>query len=399
MTSSLLCLSRPSRVPVPCMPLRRCLSLVWLCLSLLCAPAVMADEEVSRQRLEALQEEIEQVSLWLDKAGKEQDTLLERLRGAERAIGRLNSRLRELEQRRSQLGEELEQLDRQRERLNEQLESQRKSLVAQLRSAWMQGDHSALVLLLNQSDPQKLSRHMTYYEYISRDAVKRLERFQATLAELAENRRQASAARENLNQTRSETARQRDLLASQRKERQQALEALQSRISRRQSELVELESNRERLRTLLEEVEEAVKDIEPPQDTAPFDSLRGTLPWPTGGDLSVRFGEKINRDSDLRHDGIRVAANRGEDVQAVHYGRVIFADWLRGYGLLIILDHGDGYMSLYGSNSSLLYSVGDWVRGGDVIALTGDSGGQSRAGLYFEIRHQGNPQNPMDWLQ
>ncbi|TVP59403.1 MAG: peptidase M23 [Halomonadaceae bacterium] len=359
----------------------------------------MANEEVSRQRLEALQKEIEQVSLWLDQAEKQQDELLERLRRAEREIGRLNSRLRELGQRREQLSKELTQLDGQQKTLESQLQRQRSSLSQQLRAAWMQGDNSAIVLLLNQSDPQNLSRNMTYYEYISRDAVTRLKQFRETLAELAQVRQTASSTRDSLDRTRRQTASERDALAGQREQRQTTLEQLRSRISERQSELSELESNRKRLGELLKKAERAVTDIKAPEEAAPFNTLKASLPWPTKGELAARFGQRIDSDTNLRHDGIRITAGRGEDVKAVHYGRVIFADWLRGFGLLIILDHGDSYMSLYGSNSSLLYSVGDWVRGGDVIALTGDSGGQSRAGLYFEVRYQGNPQNPMEWLQ
>lgn len=371
---------------------------MWLLLSLAAAPAI-ANEEISRQRLEALQEEIEQVSLWLDQAEKQEDTLLGRLREAEREIGRLNSRLRDLAQRREQLSDELSQLDRQQQTLETRLQRQRSSLSQQLRAAWMQGDNSAIVLLLNQSDPQNLSRNMTYYEYISRDAVTRLRQFQETLAELAQNRKTASQTRDDLDRTRRQTASERDALAAQRKQRESTLEQLQARISERQSELSELEANRKRLAELLKQAEEAVADIQAPEETAPFNTLKTSLPWPASGDLAARYGERISSDTSLRHDGLRITAGRGEDVKAVHYGRVIFADWLRGFGLLIILDHGDGYMSLYGSNSSLLYSVGDWVRGGDVIALTGDSGGQSRPGLYFEIRYQGNPQNPMDWLE
>lgn len=371
---------------------------MWLLLSLAAAPAI-ANEEISRQRLEALQEEIEQVSLWLDQAEKQEDTLLGRLREAEREIGRLNSRLRDLAQRREQLSDELSQLDRQQQTLETRLQRQRSSLSQQLRAAWMQGDNSAIVLLLNQSDPQNLSRNMTYYEYISRDAVTRLRQFRETLAELAQNRKTASQTRDDLDRTRRQTASERDALAAQRKQRESTLEQLQARISERQSELSELEANRKRLAELLKQAEEAVADIQAPEETAPFNTLKTSLPWPASGDLAARYGERISSDTSLRHDGLRITAGRGEDVKAVHYGRVIFADWLRGFGLLIILDHGDGYMSLYGSNSSLLYSVGDWVRGGDVIALTGDSGGQSRPGLYFEIRYQGNPQNPMDWLE
>jgi len=369
-----------------------------LLLALLLAMPAGADDEVSRQRLEALKERINEVSAWLDEAQEDEDRLLDRLRTAEREIGRLNSQLRDLEQRTQRLNRELRELAEEESQLTTRLERQRESLTQQLRTAWMHGDTAAIQLLLSQADPQSVTRTMTYYEYISRDAVKRLEAFQSTLAELALNRETAEETRDSLSRTRSETASRRDDLAEGKVERQSALEALQARISERQDELSELQSNRDRLEELLKEAEAAVADIEQPEDTAPFDSLKASLPWPVEGELSARYGQKVDG-SNLRHNGIRIRASRGEDVNAVHYGRVVFANWLRGFGLLIILDHGDGYMSLYGNNSSLLYGVGDWVRGGDTIALTGDSGGQSRAGLYFEIRHQGNPQNPMQWLR
>ena len=134
------------------------------------------------------------------------------------------------------------------------------------------------------------------------------------------------------------------------------------------------------------------------QDARPFSKLRAKLPWPVRGNVSRQFGETVGN-SDMRTNGIRIRTEEQAPVTAVHYGRVVFANWLRGFGLMIIIDHGDGFMSLYGNNDSLNYSAGEWVRAGDTIAQAGSSGGRSKPGLYFEIRRDGQPENPESWLE
>ncbi len=377
---------------------RRLLGAALLGALFLSAPVSGEDEEVSRERLEQLRERIGEVSNWLEQAQEDEDELLTRLREAEQAISRLNNRLAELQERSESLDAELAELRDEAGALEQRKAEGRENLREVVREAWMQGEHPALKLLLTETDPQEITRIMTYHEYLSRDGAQRLEAFAETLEELERNRRATQDTRDELEATRQDVQARRNELGAQRAEREEALNALQARMSERESELDELRDDRDRLQELLEEMEEAVTDIEPPEDAAAFDTLRAKLPWPLRGNVKARFGDAVG-ESDMQQNGIRIAAEEGEEVEAVHYGRVVFADWLRGFGLMIIIDHGDGYLSLYGNNSSLMRSAGEWVSGGDVVARAGSSGGQRESGLYFEIRSDGQPVNPMGWLE
>ena len=154
----------------------------------------------------------------------------------------------------------------------------------------------------------------------------------------------------------------------------------------------------ERLQALLDRITASIADLPTPGDTTPFVREKGKLLLPVSGRITDRFGTSRNNGK-LRWNGIFIAAPRGAPVRAIHYGRVVFSDWLRGFGLLLIIDHGDGYMSLYGHNQVLYTEVGDWVTAGEIVATVGDTGGQNRAGLYFEIRYKGKPTNPQLWCQ
>jgi len=156
--------------------------------------------------------------------------------------------------------------------------------------------------------------------------------------------------------------------------------------------------DRSQLERLLDAVEQSIANLEIPSDYRPFHKLKGKLHWPTKGKISKRFGSSRSG-SNLRWQGVTLTAKEGSEVNAIHHGRVVFADWFRGSGLLIIIDHGDGYMSLYGHNQSLLIEPGDWVTVGEQIATVGNSGGKKHAGLYFEIRHKGQPTDPRHWCK
>jgi septal ring factor EnvC (AmiA/AmiB activator) len=160
----------------------------------------------------------------------------------------------------------------------------------------------------------------------------------------------------------------------------------------------QLKANQSALEKVLRAVQESMADLPANLGNSPFASLQGKLKWPAQGRMVHHFGAYREQGA-LRWNGVLIAAPPGSPVRAVHHGRVVFADWMRGFGNLIIVDHGGGYMSLYGHNESLLKGPGDWVRGGETLATSGNSGGQSQAGLYFEIRHKGTPVNPARWCR
>lgn len=366
--------------------------------ALLPAPPAHAEDSVSPQKLEALKSRIKTVTQWLNHAQIHRNKLLETLRDTERQIGSLNLQLQDLQSKSDSLSAKLKQLSDRENKLRSQLESQKQGLKAQIRAAWMQGDAPALKVLLNQADPQQVARTMTYYSYLSRQDVAQLKQFNDTLSELQSTRQETTQAQLALADTQEKLKAKRDDLGKQQSERQDTLAKLKSEITDKQQELTNLKANQQRLEKLLDKVQSAVANMPLPKDSTPFGKLRAKLPWPTHGRVVGHYGAPV-ADGKLHRNGILIATSANAPVIAVHYGRVVFANWLRGFGLLIIIDHGHGYMTLYGHNNSLMKRTGDWVSAGETIALAGNSGGADTTGLYFEIRHHGRPVNPLRWLR
>lgn len=373
-------------------------AILALALTLIVGAAPVAfGEDVTPAQIEALKERIEDIDDWLADAEKDRSTLEKDLAAAERTISRLTRERRSLREQVKKQQQRLGELRNEEQELSQTLDRQRESLKKQIRTAWMEGDAPAVKVLLNEINPDNVARTMTYYEYLSRDTVSRLETFRKNLAEL----KATQAAVQN---TRAELAsaeegivkRQKDLKASRQK-RKQTLAALNKDIRSRRNEKDELESDRKRLEKLLSEVQEAIASIPSPNESAPFPSLRNKLPWPVQGKVTSRFGDKY-ADGKLRRNGLIIQTDKNAEVKASHYGRVVFANWLRGFGLITIIDHGDGYMTLYGHSSSLFTSPGDWVAAGEAIAQAGLTGGTDAPALYFEVRHNGKPDNPSRWL-
>lgn len=370
----------------------------WLVLVLLAvATPALAEQEVTPGQIKALREEIADIDDWLADAEEDRSSLERQLSGIEQEISRLTRERRELREQARKQQQRLAELGQEETELTRTLESQRDSLKKQIRAAWMEGDAPAVKVLLNEIDPDKIARTMTYYEYLSRDTIKRLEAFTATLRQLKETQKQVQTGRQELAELEKNVADRQEKLTASKSERQQTLAALKADISDRRSEREELESDRKRLEKLLKEVEEAIAKIPTPNESDPFGSLRNKLPWPAEGKVASSFGDSY-ANGKLRYNGLLINTGEESDIRAVHYGRVVFANWLRGFGLITILDHGDGYMTLYGHSSSLYTSPGDWVEAGEAIAQAGRTGGTDDPAVYFEIRHNGKPDNPRRWL-
>jgi|TARA_R110001599_G_scaffold63871_5_gene177994 septal ring factor EnvC (AmiA/AmiB activator) len=371
---------------------------LWLAVAMLAVvtPA-LAEQQVTPGQIEDLKEEIADIDEWLADAEEDRSSLEQQLSGLEQEIGRLTRERRELRQQAREQQLRLTELGKEETELTRVLESQRDSLKKQIRAAWMEGDAPAVKVLLNEIDPDKVARTMTYYEYLSRDTIDRLEAFAANLRQLKETQKQVKAGRMRLAELEENVADRQQKLSSSKKEREQTLAALKTDISNRLSEREELEEDRKRLEKLLREVEEAIANIPTPNESDPFGSLKNKLPWPAEGKIVRNFGDSY-ASGKLKHNGLLINTAEEGDVKAVHYGRVVFANWLRGFGLITILDHGDGYMTLYGHSSSLFTSPGDWVEAGEAIAQAGRTGGTNDPAVYFEVRHNGKPDNPRRWL-
>jgi len=257
------------------------------------------------------------------------------------------------------------------------------------------GREPLVKLLLNQQQPDQLARVLRYQEYFQKARTLRISNILATLEELRRVTEEVISAQQELAQRQQAVRQQSQELESAHLSRQQALSALQQSMGKKQQEISKLEEDAQRLDQLLKDMSQALSDIPANPMGQPFGALAGNLPWPAEGRHRVSFGRP--REAGLTWNGVIIDAPEGALIRAIHPGRVVFAEWLRGYGLIIILDHGDGFLTLYGHNQSLLRDVGDWVLAGETLALAGDSGGRTSAGVYFEIRRNGSPVNPASW--
>jgi septal ring factor EnvC (AmiA/AmiB activator) len=354
-----------------------------------------ADED-PEARLQDLRERIERMQVRIEEDSDRRNQELARLRGAERRSAKASA---DLKATRDALGESRAQQGRLRiavEQGRERLESGRAALADHVRAAHAIGNTERLRLLLSQQDPARLGRILVYYRYLSKAKAERIARVLEDLEQLrtAESELETNTAR--LEELASRQSLESERLEAARQERAAVVARLDAGIRDRRAEAGRLDAEAKTLEALIAELQRALEDI-PGTDREPFRSRKGRLSWPIAGKLISDFGQP-RADGSLRWNGILVGATPGRDVRAVYYGRVAYADWLPGMGLRMVIEHGDGYMSLYGHNETLYRQVGDWVEPGDVIAGAGDSGGRDRVALYFEIRRGGQPENPHRWF-
>ena len=366
-----------------------------LLLSLVVPQAVAEGDK--RSELETLREQIGELQSSLEQDREKKRTLLQELEDTERQIGRVAKAMRDLDSELASAGRALgalrdEVLDREKK-----LRAQRHVLAGHLRSAFVFGRQERLKLLLNQDDPGLASRIMAYHAYATRARAEGIRDVQRQVEELRAARDQVVREQNRLAQLRAERQLEHATLQQAKGRRETLVARIDQSLTRQGAVLTALERDAQALSDLIDRLDRA--EIGAAAEThKPISGLKGNLAWPVKGRLSASFGSRRSG-SGLNWDGVVIAAAEGSEVRAIHHGRVAFADWLRGFGLLMILDHGDGYMTLYGFNQSLLKETGEWVESGETIALVGDSGGRTHAGLYFGVRHEGRPQNPRQWCR
>ena len=357
-----------------------------------------SDEEQARQRLDALKREINEINRSLQADRGRRDTLQNQLREAEKALGQIQRSILDTESRLEQSQRELSALDERRDVLNTARDEQQARIAAEMRMAWQLGQQGQVKVLLNQEDPQTVARTLAYYRYFF-DARKTLiDGYRSTLLELTEVQAQILATNERLDRQRAELEQRQTRLVQAKQNREQAVAALSARIQDQDSRLQSMEADRKELERLLANIERAIEELEVPDNYQDFAAAKGAMPWPVAGKPSNRFGRARN-EGKMRWQGVNLPAEEGDIVRAIHHGRVVYADWFRGSGLLMIIDHGNGYMSLYAHNQSLLRDVGEWVTAGTPISTVGNTGGQDRHALYFEVRHDGKPTDPSNWCR
>jgi septal ring factor EnvC (AmiA/AmiB activator) len=352
--------------------------------------------QIKERELEAVREKINDLKKSMDRRAAERDRITGELQAAEIEIAEKRVVLRDLERQRNFSEKKKAELDLRLQETDAELASEAELLAAQVEAAYMSGAQERLKLLLNQHDPATLGRLMTYYRYMSEYRGANIESVNSMILELKKLHHDAAEEENRIaGLARARTAELSMLDESQRK-RAELLASLKARIDEEGSEIKRLAEQEQDLTRLIAELTSILSDY-PITSEEQFSKFKGRLTWPIAGRLIHDFGQP-RAGGQLKWNGVVLAAPRGREVRSVYHGRVIFADWLAGMGLLVIVDHGENYMSLYGYNEATLKSAGDWVAPGDVIATVGDSGGQAQAGLYFEIRQGTKPVNPRSWV-
>jgi septal ring factor EnvC (AmiA/AmiB activator) len=351
-------------------------------------------EAQAKQKLEQVRAEIRRIGDERRETAARRSDVTADLRAQELKVAQTAKDLRALDEKLAAQQGKLDELVSRRDALEVSLKSQREALAALLRSAYALGRNEELRLLLMQDDIDSVGRLLAYYRYFQRARIGEIDRLLADLDALARVRQAIEQETEGIRQSRDAQEQEAARLAAARDERRQVLAALEATLKDQQSRLAALGRDEKGLVQLIEKLRDIFADI--PRQIAgaePFARQRGRLAWPLRGAAAAGPG------ADADNHGVLIAAAEGAEVQAVSHGRVVFADWLRGYGLLLIVDHGDNYLSLYGCNETLLKDVGDWVNAGEVIATSGASGGRKTPGLYFELRHDGKPLDVRAWLR
>ena len=352
--------------------------------------------QIKERELEEVRERISELKQSMDVSAADRDRLTADLQTAEVAIAEKRLRLKDLERQRAYSTKRRAELDEDIAERESELADESGSLAAQVRAAYMSGNQEKIKLLLNQRDPATLGRVMTYYGYLNDYRAANINTVSARIRELAELHSQVAAEEARLSDLAKLQQKELHKVSQVQDERATLLAALKNKLAAEGQEIDRLAAQEIDLARLIEELTSILSDY-PISSEQPFSAHRGRLTWPVAGTLLQDFGQP-RVGGQLKWNGVVLAAPRGREVRSVYHGRIAFADWLAGLGLLVIIDHGDGFMTLYGYNETILKNTGDWVAPGDVIATVGDSGGQAQPALYFEIRQGKKPINPRRWV-
>jgi septal ring factor EnvC (AmiA/AmiB activator) len=406
------------------------------------SPAAFTATAPQASDLQKIDSEIQTTRQRLQFSQKQHNELMANLETSELELGRIETEKNALEKAVTAQQEELEKLQQQEQQLLAAKSEQEKNIAAQINASYRLGHEKNVRVILNQQDSRAVSRSLVYSDYITKARLAALKNFEDTLHQLADNKTAINQKTAELLASQSTLADKAAKAKLSFTERNQALQALQASIKTDEARIAQLRDEQNRMQELLRQIraqqiaaqkaatekariEQAAREknrrereqaaqktaspsLSPstektvaspglPANLPPFAQSRGKLRWPVQGKMDNRYGQK-RQPGDFRWDGISFIAAAGTEIKAVHGGKVVFADWFRGKGLLLIIDHGDGYMTLYAHNQTLLKKSGEQVNPGDVIGTVGNSGGLAAPELYFELRYQGEPVNPGNWF-
>jgi murein hydrolase activator len=407
------------------------LRLNWIFILLLyvfCANSFAAKKiDVAKEDLSDIQEKIQSLKKELDSNQEAHKDATDELKNSETAISAANKKLRDINQKQNKNKNTLNLLKKQSLGLNESLSQQQQRLSTLLRQQYMHGNQSYAQLILQNKNPTEIARDVKYFSYIAKEHAKVIDGMQSNLVKVKELNNQTAAALQEVADLKAKQEAEKKELEQQKQEKAKVVKSLSKQISAQRGEIKKLTRDEKSLSNLVERLAKIIpkkttkttkkkqnknvderneqqsqtvaKNEEMPTNAysgSSFAALKGKLHLPVRGDVTNRFGSP-REDTGITWKGLFIKASEGNDVKSVADGRVVFADWMRGFGNLIIVDHGDGYMSLYGNNQAVLKQVGEEVNAGDSIASVGNSGGNESNGLYYELRRQSKPFDPLSW--
>ncbi|MDD1637479.1 MAG: peptidoglycan DD-metalloendopeptidase family protein [Methylococcaceae bacterium] len=370
-----------------------------------------AEDLQNSNELNKVESDINEVKKDMQRLSEQKDTLQNLLADIEKHYGETAALLKTLQSQIEQKRQSLDKIRLDMQAYQNERDRLSKELAGQIRAAYAMGQKEKLKLMLNQQDPALSSRMMVYFNYINKERLKKLADLEAAVQRLDQLDKQKQTETELLEQDLGRKKSEQAALDEARKQRNELLVQIGNDFSSSEQQLSQLQESESRLKSLMASLpiteEELAVDVEHAKELSPamensfeprgdFSTLKGKLPWPVRGRLVQKFGSPRTEGT---WDGVLINASEGMEIKAVTRGKVVYAEWLRGYGLLLIIDHGQGYMTLYAFNQSLYKRTGDSVEAGDVIASVGQSGGRSQAGLYFGIRKKGVPIDPLEWCR
>lgn len=373
---------------------------IWLCtllcvFSLSCLANPFFDNQSStNKKLKDVKSEISETKSALKAVNKKRTLLENQLKDSDLAISSITQKIQENTHNKQAIHNKLAELEQTKIKLITNKRRQEKLLAKQLRAAYSAGHHDYIKLLLNQKNPSTIQRTITHYQYVNNARIKEIESFKKTINELVIVEEKHKAQSTALTAVTLELAVNKKSLEENKEKRTKTLALIKKEQLSKQQQLDKLISEEKSLKDTLNKLELLAKASKNLNGLA---KLKRKLKWPVSGRIAHNFGTQKN--GYIKWKGVLTRATLGEQVKSIYNGKVLFSDWLKGYGLVTIIDHGKGYMSLYGYNQALLKKVGEYVEQGEPIALVGQSGGQSQPGLYFEIRHAGQAKNPKLWCR
>jgi len=354
------------------------------------------DPEKTKKELKNLNKKIAKLQKSQNKNINKRNKTQQKLKKTEVEISNISKKTSKIEQQLNQSKNAINSQNLRLSQLNENKKLQQGALIADIRANYTAGQQEYLKLILNQKDPQTLARHIRYYEYFQKARIGRIDEFSQTMSELVEITKKLEEEAQTLENLNTQLKTHKEALNATQTQRSLTLSKLSNTITSQNQKIKEWQISQKHLEKILDTLINTLSDLPANIGEIPFKNRKGKMHWPANGKINNKFGTR-RAQGRLKWNGVLIKAPSGRVVRAIHGGRVVFSDWIRSYGLLIIIDHGNGYLSLYGHNQSIHKEAGDWVAAGEKIASVGNSGGLQSPGLYFEIRTGEKPINPKHW--